>query len=518
MDRLLYEFRLVIYLFQWVLLLAFFFFYMNAPNWDLGVFFVFLMVTSLYAIILTYAIPKRLWLLLGLIDMAIAFFFIVQTGKWDSPFMLFAYTTLLWLLIILRLEQVLLMVGLFIIAISLLPEFIDFTMILPQTRLNQLRLLLDITIWISVLFWARAVLRMMRYMYAKTYQIYLFFVKAGSTPASSLCAVTEKMVRKVFHAKQAYLCLYQEHDAEGNWKREFFLHTLLDIGAEKWRRFSIQVLNDYTGKEDTYACIPLRLDGEAWGCLIYSIHPKRGIYRIDRILLLFISAIICQIGKQNRARYELAQSMHKDMRRKLAQDMHDGLAQQLFFLSAQLFQLKRDIPEEVRGTLAERIEQIEGRIKWCHQEVRHTITHLRQFRESEQISEAIEQLLTRMTAGTDLQYRFSAKGQAIEEDLMVLDAIYRMVEEAAANTIKHARAGNLSVSVEASSVQVKVRVKDDGIGFSPEERARKAATYGVIGMKERIAEVGGTLHIRSKPQEGTEVTAIIPRRGVEMFG
>ncbi|WP_186380480.1 sensor histidine kinase [Brevibacillus brevis] len=253
------------------------------------------------------------------------------------------------------------------------------------------------------------------------------------------------------------------------------------------------------------------------GFLIYSIHPKRGFYRIDRILLLFISAVICQCGKQNRVRYEMAQSLHNDMRRKLAQDMHDGLAQQLFFLSAQLFQLKRAIPEEIRGTLAERLGQMEERIKWCHQEARHTITHLRQFRESEQIAEALEQLLKRMTAGTDLQIRFSAKGHVIEEELMVLDAIYRMVEEATANAIKHARAQNLSVSVEASSVQVKVRVKDDGIGFLPEER-EGANTYGVTGMKERINEVGGTLHIRSKPQEGTEVTAIIPRRGVEMFG
>ncbi|MFF0829656.1 sensor histidine kinase [Brevibacillus sp. NPDC003359] len=517
MNRLLYEFRLVMYLFQWVLLLAFFFFYMNAPNWDYRVFTVFLMVTSVYAVILAYAIPKRLWFLLGLIDMAIAIFFIVQTGKWDSPFMLFAYTTLLWLMLILRLEQLLLIVGLFVIVISLLPEFIDFTMILSQTRLNQLRLLLDITIWVSVLFWARAVLRLMRYLYAKSYQVYLFLVKVASVPASYLCSVTEHMIRKVFHAQQAYLCLYQEHDAEGNWKREFFLYTLLDAGADKWRRFSVQTLNDYTGKEDTYACIPLQLDGEAWGCLIYSINPKRGFYRIDRILLLFISAVICQHGKQNRARYELAQSLHNDMRRKLAQDMHDGLAQQLFFLSAQLFQLKRAVPEEIRDTLAERLGQMEERIKWCHQEVRHTITHLRQFRESEQIAEAIEQLLTRMTAGTDLQIRFSAKGHVIEEELMVLDAIYRMVEEATANAIKHARAQNLSVSVEASSVQVKVRVKDDGIGFLPEEK-EGANTYGVIGMKERINEVGGTLHIRSKPQEGTEITAIIPRRGVEMFG
>jgi signal transduction histidine kinase len=241
------------------------------------------------------------------------------------------------------------------------------------------------------------------------------------------------------------------------------------------------------------------------------------VHRGDQLLLRFISVIICQQGRQHRARYELAQSLHEEMRRNLAQDMHDGLAQQLFFLSAQMFQLKRSLPLEVQSNVAERLEQIEERIKWCHGEVRHTITHLREFRESEQLTEAIEQLLKRMTVGTDLQVRFTSKGRVLEEELPVLNAIYRMVEEATANAVKHARAHVLSVSLEASSVQVKVRVHDDGIGFVAEEKTGENA-YGVVGMRERIAQVGGTLHIRSKPSEGTEIMAIIPRRGVEMYG
>jgi len=99
----------------------------------------------------------------------------------------------------------------------------------------------------------------------------------------------------------------------------------------------------------------------------------------------------------------------------------------------------------------------------------------------------------------------------------VMDAIYRVVEEAAANAVKHARAKTLTVSIDVSSVQIKVRVKDDGMGFSPEEKAWEQH-YGVMGMKERIAQAGGTLHIRSRPHEGTEVVAILPRKGVEMYG
>ncbi|MGG1660491.1 GAF domain-containing sensor histidine kinase [Brevibacillus sp. NRS-1366] len=517
MIRLLKEIRLVMYFFQWVLLLSFFFFYLDAPNWNYHFLTSFLIVCTLYLVILCFAFPRRAWFLLGLVDMAIALFFIVQTGKWSSPFMLYVYTTMLWLMVVLRLEQVLLIVVLFLLAASLLPEIHTFTMILPQTRLNQLRLILDITIWVTVIFVSLALLRMMKKLYKKCFHVYMFLRKTASDSTFHLCAATEQLIRRMFRAEQAYLCLYHEQDAEGDWKREYFLGTLLDEGAQEWERFSVHVLDDYTGREDTYACMPMRLDNEAWGCLIFSIPPKSSIDRVDLLLLKSVSAIVCHQGKQNRARYELAQSLHKEMRKKLAQDMHDGLAQQLFFLSAQLYGLKRSLPVEVTEKLTDRLEQIEERIKWCHGEVRNTISHLREFRESEQIAEAIEQLLGRMTVGTDLQIRFTAKGRVMDEEFPVQDAIYRMVEEATANAVKHAQAKCLTVSVEASSLQVKVRVKDDGIGFLPEEK-ESVVTYGVMGMRERILQVGGTFQIRSKPDEGTEVLAIIPRKGVEMFG
>ncbi|WP_312114542.1 sensor histidine kinase [Brevibacillus reuszeri] len=517
MIRLLKEIRLVMYFFQWVLLLAFFFFYLDEPTWNYGLLMIFVIVCSLYIVILCYAIPERSWFLLGLVDMAIALFFIVQTGKWSSPFMLYVYTTMLWLMIVLRIEQVLFILGSFFLAASLLPEYHSFGMILPPTKLDQLRLLLDITIWISVIFVSLTLLRMMKLLYAKCFHLYLFMRKVASVPELNLCAYTEQMIRRVYRCEQAYLCLYQENDVDGEWKREYFLNTLLDAGAQEWKRLSIRQFVDYAGQEDTYACMPLRLDGETWGWLIFSLSSKNGLNRVDRLLLKGVAAIVCQQRKQSRARYELAQSLHKEMRKKLAQDMHDGLAQQLFFLSAQLFQLKRSMPAEVTKQLTERLELIEERVKWCHQEVRQTITHLREFRESEQITEAIEQLLERMVAGSNLQIRFSAKGHAIDEDLQVQDAIYRLVEEAAANVVKHAQAQSLFVSMEASSLQVKVRIKDDGIGFLPEEESGEK-TFGVIGMKERIMQVGGTFQIRSQPDAGTEVLAIIPRRGVERYG
>ncbi|MFD2369567.1 sensor histidine kinase [Brevibacillus sp. GCM10020057] len=518
MKWLLKEFRLAIYFLQWVLLLVFCFFYMDAPDSDYRSFAIFLLIVMAYALILCYALPRRRWFMLGLVDMGLALLFILETGQWKSPFLLYAYSTLLWLLMVLRLEQVLLILILFILSASLLQDSLPLSIVPPDMDFTGLRLILDILLWAIMALCLTALLRSIKKLYAKCCHVLLYMQKVAAHPETSLAAATEQLVRRVFGAEQAFLCLYHEREGEGGWKRDYFLNTLLDMGAEEWKRMQVKQLDDYSGRKDTYICMPLRLDGEAWGCLVFSVSPKRVIHRGERLLLRIVSLIVCQHGKQNRIKYELAQSLHEEMRRDLAQDMHDGLAQQLFFLQAQLYQLKRKLPGEVQTQVAEQLAQIEERIKWCHGEVRHTITHLREFRESEQLSEAIEQLLKRMTVGTELQVRFTSKGRVLEEELHVLNAIYRMVEEATVNVVKHAQARVLSVSVEASSLQVKVRVHDDGIGFVADAKTTEDKRYGVVGMRERIAQVGGTFHIRSKPNEGTEIIAIIPRKGVEMHG
>ncbi|EST54619.1 hypothetical protein T458_14150 [Brevibacillus panacihumi W25] len=517
MNQLLKEVRFVVYLIQWILLVAFFYFYMESPAGNPDFATGYLTFCGLYIALLCFALPNRLWLLLGLVDMCFALFLIVQTGNWHSPLLLYAFTSLFMLMVVLSLKQVIL--------VSLVSSSVIFfsaiwfpgNMVLEQSQLDHLHLLLSILIWTSLAFWWLVLLRAIKAVYSRGYQVYLFMRNTASTPIPDLCSSTEKLVQKVFRTELAYLCLYQGHEEEGNWKREFFLNTLLDVGAQEWRGFRIEEWEDMTGRSDTYACMPLRLDQEAWGCLIFLIAPNRTFHQLDQLLLRMIAIVVCQQIKQNRVHYEMAQSLHEEMRKKLAQDMHDGLAQQLFFLSAQLFQLKNALPDEAKESVAERLDQIEDRIKWCHGEVRHTITHLRVLRDSEPIAEAIEQLVRRLTAGTDLEVRFSSKGSVAGEALPVLDAIYRMVEEATANVIKHARARSLAVSVEVSSIQWKVKVRDDGIGFVPEEKSSEQ-NYGVIGMKERISQVGGTLYITANVDEGTELLAIIPRKGVEMYG
>ncbi|HET9153181.1 MAG TPA: ATP-binding protein, partial [Solirubrobacterales bacterium] len=86
-------------------------------------------------------------------------------------------------------------------------------------------------------------------------------------------------------------------------------------------------------------------------------------------------------------------------------------------------------------------------------------------------------------------------------------AVYRLVQEALNNVLKHASAANVSVSGRLVDHQVRIAVKDDGCGFDPDSAV---AGRGLLGMRERIELLGGEIELRSQAESGTEVTAFVP--------
>jgi signal transduction histidine kinase len=87
-------------------------------------------------------------------------------------------------------------------------------------------------------------------------------------------------------------------------------------------------------------------------------------------------------------------------------------------------------------------------------------------------------------------------------------ALYRIVQEALTNVIKHSRASRVSVLLTRKRDTVAAVVEDDGVGFSPEET--RDGGLGLIGMRERIALLDGRLEVESSPKGGTSVVAEVP--------
>jgi signal transduction histidine kinase len=107
----------------------------------------------------------------------------------------------------------------------------------------------------------------------------------------------------------------------------------------------------------------------------------------------------------------------------------------------------------------------------------------------------------------DLMRKEGAGDVRYEEEIE--STLYRLVQEGLTNIVRHADAGNVHVTLRERGPEVTVEVHDDGRGFDP---GAGGAGVGLVGMRERIALVGGTLQIDSAPGQGAVIAARVPAR------
>ncbi|MGC1801142.1 MAG: GAF domain-containing protein [Solirubrobacterales bacterium] len=198
-------------------------------------------------------------------------------------------------------------------------------------------------------------------------------------------------------------------------------------------------------------------------------------------------------------------------RRRWARELHDETLQELGALRVLLEAAGRNegsqtSPDERR--LA--IEHVDRGIR----NLQGLITELRPAALDDLgVGAAIEALARqssdRFSLEIDVDVDLAAEGEAgptrLPPDLEA--TIYRLVQEATNNAIKHARPDRISVTVSRGEAIVEVVVADDGNGFVPDSAHR---SFGLIGMEERVTLVGGRLDIDSAPGRGTQVRAELP--------
>ncbi|MDE3164820.1 MAG: sensor histidine kinase [Acidobacteriota bacterium] len=90
--------------------------------------------------------------------------------------------------------------------------------------------------------------------------------------------------------------------------------------------------------------------------------------------------------------------------------------------------------------------------------------------------------------------------------------IYRVVQEALTNCARHAQAKNVRIAIYGGGGRVRLSIQDDGVGFVP--RSASARGLGLVGMQERVRELGGAVGILSHPGKGTIVEVDVPMEGV----
>ena len=192
-------------------------------------------------------------------------------------------------------------------------------------------------------------------------------------------------------------------------------------------------------------------------------------------------------------------------RRRWARELHDETLQGLGALQMMLATAVRESSPEKRDAIVLKAsEQTRAEID----RLRRLIVELRPAELDELGLEPALEALAHRRGGDGLEVSVQADLDGERLAPALESAIYRIVQEALTNAAKHAGSSHATVSVAAAGSAIELRISDDGRGFDVEA---PSSGYGLVGMSERAALLGGHLEVASAAGEGTTVRAVLPR-------
>jgi signal transduction histidine kinase len=202
--------------------------------------------------------------------------------------------------------------------------------------------------------------------------------------------------------------------------------------------------------------------------------------------------------------------VQEEERKRVARELHDGTSQSLTSLMLILKAIQksddieeiRKLTETYREVLYNTLEEIQ---KISYELRPMTLDKLG-------IDEAIKRYIGNLTQHTDINITYDNKECAFSSfDQEVETTVYRIVQEALTNAVRHAGPHNIEVVLRSNDQSVEMIVKDDGLGFELEEVAQNwENALGILGMMERASLLRGELKIDSAPGRGTMVKLQLP--------
>jgi signal transduction histidine kinase len=252
--------------------------------------------------------------------------------------------------------------------------------------------------------------------------------------------------------------------------------------------------------------VPIHSDSQVVG--VISLGKKESYsFRNDDLKMMSIFATHAGIALRN-ANYieEREKRLLLEERNRLAREIHDGLAQDLASAILQLEMLKRTAPEAMVGSLAE----LQEMVRQTATVVRHSIYSLRPAPYTHiGLVPALRSHLEEVRANTGIQTHLSGRCNADHLPSKVSQAVFAICTETVKNAAKHSRASDLWVVLECDESTIRLKVRDNGVGFHFGQAILQAAvrkSFGIENLHSIADSVGGMLDYVTAPGEGTLVT------------
>jgi signal transduction histidine kinase len=258
------------------------------------------------------------------------------------------------------------------------------------------------------------------------------------------------------------------------------------------------------GRDELMVWFAAGATAAAFGRLNYALFPPffdERVYTGDVLRLGFTVLLLVGAAREIQAYWmHRVEAATLEERRRVARDLHDGLAQELAFVATRSRALAS------RPDADPSLEQVAAAGERALDESRRAIAAL-----TRPVDEPLHVALAQ--AAEEVADRAGARVRLdLVPDVVVSaarrEALIRITREAVANAARHARASTISVEL-AAAPELLLRVTDDGIGFSP-AAAGAAHGFGLLSMRERAESLGGDFRAESTPGRGTLIEVRLP--------
>jgi two-component system CheB/CheR fusion protein len=279
---------------------------------------------------------------------------------------------------------------------------------------------------------------------------------------------------------------YEEHDG--------YLASYLETG----RRKIIGIGREVVGQRKDGSTFPMDL-------------AVSEVQLADRIIF---TAIIRDISERRELEQQVLE-MSEQERRRIGQDLHDGLGQTLTGITL----ISNDLERRLRAAgvpEADQAAEITEMMKEADQQARGLARGLVPVElDADGLSSALRRLVANAERFFFIECRFEQIGDNRVRDNTAATHLYRIAQEAVSNAAKHGRATRVVITLASGEERVRLRIQDNGIGFP--DVPTESQGIGVRTMHYRARIIGAMLDIRDHPEGGTVVTCTLrrtPRSGI----
>lgn len=206
-------------------------------------------------------------------------------------------------------------------------------------------------------------------------------------------------------------------------------------------------------------------------------------------------------------------AVQESERARLARELHDEIGQVLTAIKLNLQAISVADGQRAQTLLLESIHLVDDAVE----QVRDFSLTLRPaLLDDLGLVPAIRWLVDREAQRAGLKYQVSVWPENLRVDPELATTCFRIVQESLTNVVRHAKAASVRVELRREADDLKLSIADDGTGFAVPTQAQwgSATGKGLLGMRERLALIGGHIEITSSPQWGTRVDVRFPYSGV----